>query len=94
LSDRICENEDIASKNAELEEGKLGLELEEEKIQRQVLEKEVEKLKDILILVHEAFGNILKNRATRIEIGSSIYGKDRVGGYFEGIVEDGLIQLV
>jgi hypothetical protein len=29
-----------------------------------------------------------------MEIGSSIYRKDRVGGYFEGSVEDGLIQLV
>jgi hypothetical protein len=52
LSDQIYENKDIASKNAELEE---------EKIQQQVLEKEVEKLKDILSLPHEAFGNILKD---------------------------------
>jgi hypothetical protein len=63
LSDQICENEDIASKNAELEEGKRGLarELEEKKIQQQVLEKEVGKLQDILSLPHKAFGNILKD---------------------------------
>jgi CTP-dependent riboflavin kinase len=70
LSDQIRENEDSNRKNMELVEEKEGLareladtsqSLEQEKARRQVLEKEVGKLKDILSRAHEAFGNTLQN---------------------------------